>query len=220
MASFKVHFKRNFFAGLVTLLPLWLTFFIIWLVFKWVSDISMPVLKPFSKYMFGNDWGVLILHIVSFILTIFIIWLVGVLTTQIISQRFLVFFENMLAKIPLLNSLYSAIRKLTRYLFRHEDRGFKSVGLVEFPKKGSYAICFVLGSCSFKKAGDKVKVFVPHVPSPTTGFLLFVEEDEIIHLNMTFDDALRAIISGGIVMPDFVDELKESPLEKTVKGKS
>jgi len=216
MASFKVHFKRNFFAGLVTLLPLWLTFFIIWLVFKWVSDISMPVLLPASKYFFGKDYGILV-HVVSFILTIFIIWFVGVLTTQIISQRFFGFLESLLTKIPLLSSLYSALRKLTRYIFRHEDRGFKSVGLVQFPKKGTYAICFVLGNCHFKTAGSKIKVFVPHVPSPTTGFLLFVDESEIVHLNMSFDDALRTIISGGIVMPETIDELKEPFPETTEK---
>ena len=201
MLNIKIHFKRNFLAGLAVLLPIWLTFVIVWLVFKWVSSISMPILLPASKYYFGKDWGILV-NLVSFILTVFIIWFVGVLTTLLISKNLFSWIENLMIKIPLLSSIYSSLRKLTQYVFGHGDMGFKSVGIVEFPKPGSYVMCFVIGVCEFEGVGKKTKVFIPHVPSPTTGFLLFVEESEVIPLDISFDSAIRAIISGGIVMPD------------------
>jgi len=201
MPGIKIHFKRNFLAGLAILLPIWLTFFIVWVVFKWVSNISMPVLLPFSKHFLGKDWGFLV-HVVSFILTIFIIWFAGVLTTILISKRIFLWFEGVMIRIPLFSSIYTSLKKLTQYIFGHGDMGFKSVGIIEFPKKGTYAICFVIGICKLGGLGKKTKVFVPHVPSPTTGFLLFVNEADITPLGITFDDALRAIISGGIVMPE------------------
>jgi uncharacterized membrane protein len=200
----KIHFKRNFLAGLAVLLPIWLTFVIVWLVFKWVSSISMPVLLPVSKYYFGKDWGILV-NLVSFILTVFIIWFVGVMTTILISKNFFAWIENLMIKIPLLSSIYTSIRKLTQYIFGHGDMGFKSVGIVEFPKTGSYALCFVIGTCDFKRAGKKVKVFVPSGPSPATGFLLFGDEAALIPLAISLDNAIRAIISGGIVMPEMFD---------------
>ena len=201
MSNIKIHFKRNFLAGLAILLPIWLTFFIVWLVFKWVSSISMPILLPASKYYLGKDWGILV-NLVSFLLTIFVIWFVGVLTTLLISKNLFAWLESLMIKIPLFSSIYTSLRKLTQYIFGHGDMGFKSVGLVEFPMKGAFALCFVLGTFELEGLEKKTKVFVPHVPSPTTGFLLFVNETEIIPLDISFDSAIRAIISGGIVMPE------------------
>lgn len=201
MSSIKIHFKRNFLAGLAILLPIWLTFFIVWLVFKWVSNISMPILLPASKYYLGKDWGLLV-NLVSFLMTILVIWFVGVLTNLLISKNLFDWIESLMIKIPLFSSIYTSLRKLTQYIFGHGDMGFKSVGIVEFPKGGVYALCFVIGACDLGGLGKKIKIFVPHVPSPTTGFLLFVNECEIITLDISFDTAIRAIISGGIVMPD------------------
>ena len=216
MTDLKIHFKRNFLAGLAVLLPIWLTFFIVWLVFKWISSISMPILLPVSKYYFGKDWGILV-NIVSFLLTVFVIWFVGVLTTLLISKNLFGWIENLMIKIPLFSSIYTSLRKLTQYIFGHGDMGFKSVGIVEFPKPGSYALCFVIGICEFDGIGKKTKVFVPHVPSPTTGFLLFVNESEIIPIELSFDSAIRAIISGGIVMPEKFECRKPGKGTKTEK---
>lgn len=202
-----VHFKRNFVTGLITIFPLWLTFVIIWIVVEWISGLTMPMLKPLAKYLFGKDWGAFV-DIVSFFLAIFFIWLTGLLATQIVSRKFLLFIDRLIIKIPVISGIYLAIRKLTNFFFQKDKKKFKSVVLVEFPREGSYAMGFVTGEGEVN-AKKFIRVFVPTTPNPTTGFLLFVHEKEIVPLDLTVDEAFRAIISGGIVMPHSLKKRKE-----------
>ncbi|MCX5781826.1 MAG: DUF502 domain-containing protein [Elusimicrobia bacterium] len=193
-------FKRNFLAGLITILPLWLTLFLVWVVFNWVSTLAIPFLSPILKIYVGKG-GSLLAKIASFILTIFVIWFVGVLATRIVSRRILTWGENVLVKIPLLSDIYFGFRKLIRFIFK-ERRDFKTVVMVEFPRAGIYSIGFLTGKGDFGNLKNIGTVFIPTVPNPTTGFLVVVRQKDIKPLDMTFDEAARMLLSGGIVSPE------------------
>ncbi|MFC1501164.1 DUF502 domain-containing protein [Elusimicrobiota bacterium] len=201
MGNFKLDIKKNIITGIITILPLLGTFYIVWIIFSLVSSLAIPFLKPFVKLFFGKDEVNLLLRLVSFILTIAAIWLTGVFATQIVSKRIIHWLEGLLARLPFVNSIYKAFRQFMNYF--SQTKNFKSVAMVQFPREGSYALGFVTGKIDIKdRAEVNVKVFVPTSPTPTTGFLIFVREQDLIHISISVDEAVRAIISGGIVMPD------------------
>lgn len=201
MSNIKLAFKRNFFTGLIAILPLWLTLFIIWLLFKWISSFAVPFLSPLFHYVFGYKEGGLIIRAISFFLALFSIWFIGLLTTHILGRRFLQSLENIVMKMPFMRGIYSSARKLIQYIFTR-PKDFKRVVMVTFPREGSYSVGFVTGACAFVPGrSDYVNVFVPTTPNPTTGFLLFVKESEAVPLDISVDEAVRLIISGGIIVP-------------------
>lgn len=202
MANIKGGFKKYFFAGLITILPLWLTVAILWLVFKWISSFTSPFLSPVFYYTFGENEAGMLMRITSFVLAVLAIWFVGYLTTHLIGRRILLWVESVVLSVPLLSGIYGSARKLIQYIFASK-RDFKRVVLVEFPKAGSYVAGFVTGTAEFMPAGlgRYINVFVPTAPNPTTGYLLFVEEKNTIPLDISVDEAVRMIVSGGIIIP-------------------
>ena len=199
MSNIKLSFKRNFFTGLITILPLWITLFIVWFVFRWISSFAAPFLSPVFYLVFGREGGFLV-RLTSFVLTIITIWFVGVLATQLLGRRLLLWIENIVIRLPIMSGIYLAIRKLIQSLFTTKQN-FKRVVMVEFPKNDSYSIGFVTGTCELESKGNFISVFVPTTPNPTTGFLLFVRQENMIPMDMSVDEAVRLIISGGIIAP-------------------
>jgi uncharacterized membrane protein len=204
-----VNFKRYFITGLITILPLWLTLFIVWIVFRWISSFMAPFLSPLFNLLIGRDIAFLV-RLTSFVLTIFFLWLVGFLATWIVGRRMLLWFEGIVLRVPLFNSIYSSVRKLTQSLFTNK-KNFKRVVMVPFPTKDSYTVGFVTGTCDLNSAGSFTTVFIPTTPNPTTGFLVFVRPEQILTLSLSVDEAVRLIISGGIITPETKKLIEQEP---------
>ncbi|MBN1823764.1 MAG: DUF502 domain-containing protein [Endomicrobiales bacterium] len=205
-------FRKYFFTGLITILPLWLTLVVVWLVFQWISGFTSPFLSPIFKIVFGRE-ARFVLQITSFFLSIGAIWFTGYLTTKIMGKRFLLWMEGLIVGVPVLGNLYRAAKKLIQSLFT-EKKDFKRVALVEFPQAGSYTIGFVMGNFNVKAAEAEtlVNVFIPTAPNPTTGYLIFLKQKKVIPLDISVDEAIRLIISGGIIVPESKD------IQKTGQG--
>lgn len=205
MTDLKILLKKYFITGLITILPLWITIYIIWIIFTWISGFAAPFLIPIFKILFGNQYSIILLRFTSFILTIFVIWLIGFSIGRIFGKRFLILFENMVIRIPIVSEIYISIHKLIQHLLINK-KSFEKAVLVELSREGTYIIGFITGEASgeikSKTSNDCVNVFIPSTPNPTTGFLLFINKDKVIHLDMKIEQAIRLIISGGIIAPD------------------
>ena len=210
--------RKSFISGLLVLLPVWLTIFIILILFKWISNLSMPILSPFLK-LFTSDsqWVEVLAKIASFFLTLIIIFFVGFFTNIWFGKKLYNFFENLFVKIPLIGSIYSSLKKLFSFFATTEEttKNFQKVIFVPFPTKDSYCMAFSTGEKIIN--GQKyISTFMPSTPNPTTGFLILVKEEDVIESEYTVEDAIQFIMSAGIVQPD----LKPVPEQKQLGEKN
>ena len=138
-------------------------------------------------------------------MALFIITLTGWLSLSFLGKKFFEFFNNVLKKIPILRTIYSAIGQMTES-FTKTDNNQKSVVLLEYPRKGVWAVGFATkenqGLIRDKVNDDLINVFVPTTPNPTSGFLLMYPKDEIIYLDMSFEEASKFIVSAGTSEPN------------------
>lgn len=197
--------RKSFISGLLVILPVWLTIFIILILFRWISSLSMPILSPFLK-LFTSDsqWVEVLATIASFFLTLVIIFFIGFFTNIWFGKKLYNFFENLFIKLPLIGSIYSALKKLFSFFAKGDDdttQKFQKVVFVPFPTKDSYCVAFSTGEKIIN--GQKyISTFMPSTPNPTTGFLMLVKEEDVIESEYTVEEAIQFIISAGIVQPD------------------
>lgn len=187
---------RNFFiTGLAVTVPLTATAYIVWAVFRFLDGILSPFLKLIigeEKYISG----------IGFFLTLFLITAVGALTTIAIGKRMVTFFEDILTRIPLVRGIYSTFKEASdAFLVHRPSEGSRGVVLVEYPRKGIYTIGLMTAT-TVKEIQDKthepvVNIFIPTSPNPTSGMLILVPEDSVTHLDMTTEEGLKLIVSGG-----------------------
>lgn len=196
-------FKKYFLTGLAAILPLWITIYILWVIFKLIGSLTAPFLRPIYTFWLGKEITPILLRLSSFVLTLFIIYITGLIASNIAGKRFLLFIEKLFIRIPLLRPLYSAVRKLVQYIFT-EKVTYRSVVVVEYPRKGTYSMGFVTSEQVISMYNpDKVElisVFIPTTPNPTTGVFLLVPKDDVIPVDITLDEAFKIIISGGVIL--------------------
>ena len=189
--------RNNFIAGVVVLIPIGITVYLTLFITKISSKILPKELNP-NHYLPYDIPGVEI--IISIILITFIGWL----SLSIIGKKLLEIFNNILKRIPILRTIYSAFVQMLD-IFNKRDENKKNVVLVEYPRKGSWAVGFATrenkGEISKKSKQNLLNVFVPTTPNPTSGFLLMFPKEEVIYLDMSFEEASRFIVSAGSSEP-------------------
>ena len=189
--------RNDFIAGVVVLIPIAITVYLTLFIIKISSKILPKELNP-NHYLPYDIPGVEI--IISIILITFIGWL----SLSIIGKKLLEIFNNILKRIPILRTIYSAFEQMLE-IFNKSDRNTKNVVLVEYPRKGSWAVGFATkenkSEISHKSKQNLINVFVPTTPNPTSGFLLMFPKEEVIYLDMSFEEASRFIVSAGSSEP-------------------
>ena len=190
---------RNYFiAGVVVLIPIGVTFYLTILLVTISSRILPKEINP-NHYLPYNIPGL------EIIISIILITLIGWLSLSFIGRSLLNLFNNILKKIPILRTIYSAIGQMTE-TFTKTNKDKKNVVLVEYPRRGSWAVGFATkentGEITSKVKKDLINVFVPTTPNPTSGFLLMFPKDEVIYLDLTFEQASKFIVSAGTSNPD------------------
>ena len=195
--SILVRLRNYFLAGVVTLIPIGITIYLVLLIVKISSKILPKELNP-NHYLPYEIPGVEI--VISFFLITLIWWL----SLSFLGRKLLNIFNNVLNKIPILRTIYSAITQMTQ-TFTKNDGKKQNVVLVEYPRKGSWAVGFATkentGEISKKTNENLVNVFVPTTPNPTSGFLLMFPKKEVIYLDISFEEASRFIVSAGTSDP-------------------
>jgi uncharacterized membrane protein len=200
--SFALNLRRYLFSGLAAILPLFITFYVIYFVFQVTNRFAGRYINEFllDKYGFSIP-GLGLLFLLVFII------LVGAFISNFAGKRIFKLLERFFYKTPIVAKIYPSAKKLSDFLFEDEERKkFKKVVLVEYPAPGSYSIGFLTnkGIEEFnKKTGKKlVTVLVPLSPMPYSGLLLALPEDKLIEVDMTINDALKLVLSSGVVVPD------------------
>jgi len=185
--------RNNFIAGVVVLIPIGITIYLTILLVSVSSKILPKEINP-DNYLPYDIPGV------ELLIAVFLITFIGWLSLSFLGKKMLNVFENILQKIPILRTIYSAISQMTE-TFTKSDKGKKNVVLIEYPRKGSWAVGFATkkntGEISEKTNKKLINVFVPTTPNPTSGFLLMFPIDEVIYLKMTFEEASKFIVSAG-----------------------
>ena len=185
---------RNYFiAGIVAIIPIGITIYLTMFIIDVSSKLIPNEINP-NNYLPFSIPGL------EIFLSIIIITFIGGLSVSFVGKKILQFINDLFKKIPFLRTIYSAINQMTES-FTNKDKGKKSVVLVEYPRKGSWAVGFATkdneGEISKKTNSELVNVFVPTTPNPTSGFLLMFPKKEIIYLDMTFEEASKFIVSAG-----------------------
>ena len=185
--------RNNFIAGIVVLIPIGITLYLTLFIIKISSKILPKEINP-NHYLPYNVPGLEIL------ISVFLITFIGWISLSFIGKKLFDYFEAILNKIPILRTIYSAIGQMTE-TFTKNNNTEKNVVLIEYPRKGCWAVGFATkdnsGEISSKTNKKLVNVFVPTTPNPTSGFLIMFPKDEMIYLDMTFEEASKFIVSAG-----------------------
>lgn len=201
MARFRSQLKTYFLTGLLVILPIFVTVYIIVFLIN-AMDVVLKFIPP--KYLPETYINIYIPGL-GLILAVIIILIVGLLTRSIIGGKIVQLGEYIVDRIPIVRIIYTGVKQLLEAFFMQKRDAFKRVALLEYPRRGIYVIGFITGESkgeAQKKTNKKMmNVFVPTTPNPTSGFYILIPEDELTVLNMSVEDAFKLLISGGIFTP-------------------
>jgi uncharacterized membrane protein len=203
---------RNYFlAGILITAPVSLTIYIAWLFINWVDQTVLPLVPP--EY---NPENYLPFSIpgIGLIIVLIVLTLIGAITAGLFGRLTRQLMESILNRLPIIRSIYSAIKQIVETVLANQSAAFRDCVLVEFPRSGAWTLGFVTGStpAEVKESvgEDPVTIFVPTTPNPTSGYLIFVPKKDVKYLDMSVEDGIKLVVSGGIVAPG-----KTVPKKKT-----
>mgnify|MGYP003676773329 CR=1 FL=1 len=205
--------RRYFLTGLIVVAPVAITAYLTWSIVLWVDGWVKPYLPsiynpdtylPFSVPGYG------------LLVALFLITMVGFLTANLVGRSVLGFGESLLDRMPLVRTVYKALKQIFETVLAEQNSSFKQAGLIEYPRKGIWSIVFI--ATETKGEVDKllpenetIAVFLPTTPNPTSGFLLFVPRKDIHYLEMSVEEAAKMVISAGLVAPEHPKPPKPEP---------
>jgi uncharacterized membrane protein len=197
--------RSSFLTGIVVILPVGLTIWLLWTVAGWIDSVVLPLVpKSFQpeKYIGINLRGVGILFFLLFTI------IVGWVAKGLIGRSLIRYAESVVDRTPFVRSIYNGAKQLAETVFAQSERSFERACLIQYPRKGIWAIGFVSTEAKGEVArkaetgSDLLSIFVPTTPNPTSGFLLFFPKEDVIELDMTVEDAAKLVISAGLVYPN------------------
>ena len=196
------HIRGYFLAGVLVTAPIGITFYISWLLIRWVDSQVTPLLPvhynpetylPFSIPGLGL--------VIVFVALTFIGWA----TAGFVGRLWTRLSERILSRMPVIRSVYGAVKQIIETILKQQSNAFREVVLFEYPRRGSWAIGFITGQTQGEVQNltedDVVNVFLPTTPNPTSGYLLFIPRRELVVLEMTVEEGIKMVVSGGIVTP-------------------
>jgi uncharacterized membrane protein len=195
--SIALKLRNYFFTGVIVLVPIGFTLYLSKFLINFSTKLVPSGLNP-NTYLPYSIPGI------EIFLTIIFITIIGGLSLSFLGKKFLQIIDDLFKRIPILRTIYSAIGQMTES-FRNKEGNKKSVVLLEYPRKGSWAVGFATkentGEIKSKTNQNLINVFVPTTPNPTSGFLLMIPKEDLIYLDMTFEDASKFIVSAGTSTP-------------------
>ena len=181
--------------GILTAVPLVATYFVLKFLFVSLDDIFQPVIKFFlGRTLPGAGLVALII----------LVYILGLIAANVIGRSLIRWFDAGMSRTPVVKYIYTATKQVVDSLRQLQSVPFKKVVIVEFPKAEMYSLGFVTGKAVDLKGQNRVPVFIPHTPNPMTGFLVLLSSEEIIDTDMTVQDAMKMVLSGGLLTPDAI----------------
>lgn len=189
------HLRNAFLVGILTAIPLVATYFVLRFLFVALDGIFQPLIKSIIGHSLPGA---------GLVALIILVYLLGVIATNVIGKSLIRWFDAGMSRTPVIKYIYSAARQVVDSLRRLQGVPFKKVVIVEFPKAGMYSLAFVTGKPVEFKGQKRVPLFIPHTPNPMTGFLVMLSPEEIIDTDMTIEDAMKMVLSGGLLSPEAI----------------
>ncbi|MBL3599839.1 MAG: DUF502 domain-containing protein [gamma proteobacterium endosymbiont of Lamellibrachia anaximandri] len=194
--------RRYLVAGLLVWLPLGATFFIVRLLVRWMDNSLLLVPQAYRP---ENLLGFAIPGL-GVLLTLIILLFTGLVAANLFGRKLVSLWERLLARIPLVRSVYSAVKQLVETMLSDGGQSFRKVLLVEFPRRGLWTLAFQTGTdqgeAQEKTGRDVINVYIPTTPNPTGGYFVMVPREDVQELDMSVDDGLKMLLSMGAVVPD------------------
>ena len=193
--------KKYFITGLLIWIPLAITFMVLAWIIGTLDAILLwlPVEHQPSRYIGFNIPGV------GVVASLLIIFFTGLIAANVLGQKLVRLWEALLSRIPVVKSIYYSVKQVSDTLFSSSGQAFRKALLVQYPREGAWTIAFLTGQPGGDAAnhlhGDYVSVYVPTTPNPTSGFFLMMPREDVVELDMSVDEALKYIISMGVVAP-------------------
>tara|TARA_Y100000741_G_scaffold294611_2_gene235015 strand:- start:81 stop:695 length:615 start_codon:yes stop_codon:yes gene_type:complete len=195
--SILLRLRNYFITGIVVLIPIGITLYLTVFIVNISSNLIPEEINP-NNYLPFSIWGL------EIILSVLVIMLIGSLSLSFLGKRILQFINDLFRRIPILRTIYGAVGQMTQSFTQNKNKK-KSVVLVEYPRKGSWAVGFATkdntGEIKNKTKQNLVNVFVPTTPNPTSGFLLMFPKKDVIYLDISFEEASKFIVSAGTSNP-------------------
>jgi len=222
--------RNNFIAGLVVIAPIGLTLWLIWTVVGWVDSFVWPFVpnayqpEELLNWVLGRtqadaNWITVNVRGIGVVIFLIFTMLVGWMGKGLIGRSFLRWGEGLVARMPVVRSIYNAVKQIAETVFAQSETSFDKACMIEYLRKGIWAIGFISTATKgelLEKAdtGPMTSVFLPTTPNPTSGFLLLVPTKDIIELDMSVEDAAKLVISAGLVYPGEKDAEMPEALDK------
>lgn len=204
-------FRRYIMAGLLVWLPLGVTILVIKMLVELMDRILL--LLP-ARYQPEQLLG---MHIpgLGVIVAVTVVLGTGIVVANLFGRKLVHLWESLLARIPLVRSIYSAVKQIAETMFSSNGKSFRKVLLVEYPRKGLWTLAFQtgteVGEAQRKTGREVINIFIPTTPNPTSGFLILVPKEDVVELDMSVDEGLRMIISMGLVVPKPLTHPESTP---------
>ena len=225
----KPHLSRYLAAGVTALIPLWVTWLVFRFLFGILSEIGGPpinwfagVIEPYAPLLATLLQSQMVQGFLEIIVVVMLIYAVGIATTAMLGRRVILAFEEILARIPLVKSVYGSVKKLVSVLGESPGHDVQRVVLIEFPHRDMKTVGLVTRSFNDSNTGRKlVAVYVPTTPNPTSGYLEIVPADRVVSTNWTIDEAMSFVISGGTVAPEKItyDPVPTGAHQRVINGR-
>lgn len=201
--------KRYFVSGVLVVVPIILTYIVLRFLFEAVDGVLQPIIVRVFGYSVPG---------LGILTTILIIILAGVFTRNIIGAKLYRTGDRILEKMPIIRPIYSAAKQLLEAITLQSIGSFKEVALVEYPRRGAYALCFIsnwMEICVDGSPKKYVSVYVPSTPAPATGMVIMVPADEVIPVNMTVEEGIKFLVSGGVASPELIKKKNQALPEQS-----
>ena len=183
--------KRHLIAGVLAIVPIALTFWILRFLFRFLDSFTAPILRNIGIEIPG----------LGIILTLLFIFLLGILITNVLGRTIFNWGEKVLNKLPLVNTIYNAVKQITNAFSGKSMKDFKQVIFIQYPRKGLWTMCFVTNQSKNESGDEFYHVFVPTTPNPTSGVFIVIPQKDAVHPDISVEEGLKSIISGGIIDP-------------------
>ncbi|MDX9867763.1 MAG: DUF502 domain-containing protein [Kiritimatiellia bacterium] len=201
------HLQTRMVSGLLVLIPLAITLFVLNVFLNSLTAFARPLLKPLLGVLPDS-----VLTLIALILTVLLIYLTGLVTTHIVGRRLILFGERLLLRLPVVKTVYAASKQVVETFSSHQTSSFQAVVLVEFPRREALVIGFVTGTLLAPDNRLLYRVFIPTTPNPTSGFLLLLPAKDVQFTDISIEDGIKMAVSGGMLAPEKYALTGASPL--------
>ena len=201
--------NKYIFTGIMSIVPIALTYWIIQKLFLFFSVPGKTLINIFFNVDHISTANLYILnaiyileYIVGFTLTLIFLYVLGIIVSNVFGRKFYNYFEHLLERIPIVSKIYSTIKNITDSLSKPNSQAFQKVVIIEYPRRDLWTLAMVTGECKNERNEEFYNLFVPTTPNPTSGYLILIKKNDVKQTNLSVDDGLSIIISGGMVIPD------------------